>query len=121
MTVQREFEIGLQFWDTYWGFCKFVVNEISKDAYLVFLIPEVGLKLSLHSPKPPIFPDRHAHLRSHKLGIHEDIDASFFSPECWKEDVMEFWESLKCCQPSSDEDVIALRTDFLPEALTTKI
>ena len=116
LSPQREFEVIVQFGDTYWKLFKFIVNEISKDLYLIFPIPEVGLKLSIHSPKPLMFLNRHAHWSSHKLGFHEDIDFSFFSPEYLKESAMEFLESFRYCQPSSDEDVIVLQTNFLTDA-----
>ena len=116
LSSQREFEIVVQFGNTYWKLFKFIVNEISKDLYLIFPIPEVGLKLSIHSPKPLMFLNRHAHWSSHKLGFHEDIDPSFFSPEYLKESVMEYLESFRYCQPSSDEDVIVLQTNFLTDA-----
>jgi len=122
--TQREFEIGLQFGNTYWKLLKFKVNKISKDAYMIFPIPDVGLKLSIHSPKPPMFPNSHAHWGSHKLGIEEDVDASFFSPEYLKESAMEYLESFRYCQPSGDEDVLVLHnfiTDSLKqEALRSK-
>jgi len=115
LSPQREFEVIVQFGDTYWKLFKFIVNEISKDLYLIFPIPEVGLKLSIHSPKPLMSLNRHAHWSSHKLGFHEDIDFSF-SPEYLKESAMEFLESFRYCQPAGDEDVMVLRTDFLTDA-----
>ena len=120
MGLQREFEIGVQFGDTYWKLFKFVVNEISKDLYLIFPIPEVGIKLSIHLPKPPIFPNGHVHWSSHKLGFHEDIDASFLSPEYLKESALEYLEGFKYYQPSGDEDVMVLHSNFLAGAFTHK-
>jgi len=112
---QREFEVGIQFGNTYWKLFKFVVNEVSKDMYVVFLIPDVGLKLSIHSPKPPTYPTMHVHWSSHKLGIHEDIDGGIFSEKHLKESAMGFLESFRCCQPSGDEDVTVFPT-FLTDA-----
>jgi len=114
---ERVYEIGLQFGNTYWKFLKFVSNRISKDAYLILPIPDVGLKLSIHSPKPPVLSSWHAHWSSDKLEIHEDVDDSFVSPEYWKESALEFFESFKYSRPSNDEDVIVLRTNFLTDAL----
>ena len=82
---------------------------------MVFLIPDVGLKLSIHSPKPPTYPTMHVHWSSHKLGIHEDIDGGIFSEKYLKESAMGFLESFRYCQPSSDEDVTVFPT-FLSDA-----
>jgi len=81
--------------------------------YMIFPIPEVGLHLSIHSPKPPLFPNGHAHWRSHKLGIEEDVDASFFSPEYWKESAIEYLQSFKCYPHLDDEDVLVLQPNFI--------
>ena len=118
--AQKEFEIRVQFGKAYWKLFKFVVNEISKDLYLIFPIPEVGLKLSIHPPRPHIFPKGHIHWSSHKLGIHEDINAGPFSPEYLKESALEYLESFKYYQPSGDEDVMVLHSNFLAGAFTQK-
>lgn len=117
---QREYEIGLQFGNTYWKLLKFNVNKTSKDAYMIFPIPDVGLHLSIHSPKSHMFPNMHAHWRSYELNIEEDVDASFFSPEYLKESAMEYLESFRYYQPSGDEDVLVLH-NFLTEALIPRL
>lgn len=120
MSAYREFEAGVQFGNTYLKLFKFVVNEVSKDTYIVFPIPDVGLKLSIHSPKPPMLPTIHAHWSSHKLGIHEDIDASLFSEKNLQESAMEYLESFRYCQPSSDEEVTVFPS-FLTDASRKEI
>jgi hypothetical protein len=116
----KESEVGLRFGNAYWKLLKFVVNEATKDLYLVFPIPDVGLKLSIHSPKPPLLPTPHAHWNSHKLGIHEDVDADIFSESNFEELAVGFLESFRYCQPSGDEDVIVI-PNFLVDALQTQI
>ena len=76
----------------------------------------MGLKLSIHQPRPPELPLVHGHWSSDKLGIHEDVDASLFSPHYWTEYANEFLESINYFEPSSDEDIIVL-SDFFSDAL----
>ncbi len=44
-----------------------------KSNELGFGIPDVGLHLSGHMPRPPRYPYAHLHLKCDSLGIHEDI------------------------------------------------
>jgi hypothetical protein len=109
-------EIGLQFGKSYWKICKFVNNPSSKESFLILSIPDVGLHLSVHSPKPPMYPNWHLHLRSKPLDIDEVI--SEFSQDDLKELASElidgFGDSVSFCEPSSDETVTVLppMTDF---------
>ena len=121
MGAYREFEAVVQFGNAYLKLFKFVINEVSKDTYVVFPIPDVGLKLSIHSPKPPILPTIHAHWSSHKLGIHEDIDTGVLSGKYLKESAMEYLKSFRYCRPSGDEDVIVFQTNFLTDASRKEI
>ena len=75
MQTKKEFEFGVMLGKTYWKVLKFVVNTISKDAYLILPIPYAGLHWSIHSPKPPTFPNWLIHVRSRKeIGIEEKVD-----------------------------------------------
>jgi len=105
MSPQRRCEFGIQFGESYWKFFEFVVNPVSKDAYWILSIPDVALHLSIHSPKPPMYPNWHLHWKSEPLGIDEDVDDTFFSPEDWKVWAMEWLENFKYYEPSSDENV----------------
>jgi hypothetical protein len=59
-----------------------------------------------------MLPNTHVHWKSEPLDIEEDADASCFSPENLTEVAMNLLESFRYYQPSSNEDVIALQTDF---------
>jgi len=104
----KESEIGLQIGNAYLKLFKFVINEASNDLYLVLPISDVGLKLSLHSPRTPMLPTPLAHWSSHLLGIHEDIDCDFFSERTLKEFAMGFLESFRYYQPSGAENVVVI-------------
>jgi len=105
MSPQTRSEFGIQFGNFYWKFFEFKTNPASKDAYWIIPIPEVALHLSIHSPKPPRYPNWHLHWKSEPLDIDEDVDDTFFSPEDWKVWAMEWLESFKYYEPSSDENV----------------
>jgi hypothetical protein len=62
----------------------------------------------------------HGHWISHKLGIHEDVDAGLFSPQHWIEYVDRFLESFAYFQPSGDEDIIVL-SDFFSDAIKDEL
>lgn len=115
----REWEAGLQFGNAYLELFKFVVHEVSKDAYL-FLLPDLGFKLSIHQPKPPDFPTIHAHWKNTKLNFHEDIDGDIFSKKNLEETAMLFAESFRPCQLSGDEDVMVIH-NFLADAMQNEI
>lgn len=128
MTIEKILEIGIQTnKNNYWELSRVIVNRISRYAAWVLPIPDVGLKLSFHSPKPPTHPKPHLHWSSHKLGIHEDIDDRFFSPTYWKESTFGFLDSFKYCQPSSNEDFMvapigfteAFKQQFMQEVRST--
>ena len=115
MSTVREFEMGIAFGNTYWKVLKFKMYEMSKDCYFIFPIPDIGLKFSFHTPRPPYHPNSHVHIKSDKLDIHEDIDATFFSPDFLRNTAMEWIESWNFgyCQPSSDEDVMVIKTNSI--------
>lgn len=54
-------------------FLQFRKSKSSGDLYGWFGIPNVGLHISGHRPRPPLHPYIHLHLRSDPLNIHEDI------------------------------------------------
>ncbi len=105
MSPQTENEIGIQFGDSYWKLFKFVVNPVSKDAYLFIPIPDVALHLSIHSPKLPTYPNWHLHWRSEPLGIDEDVESNLFSPVDLQKWAMEWLEGFNYHEAASDEDV----------------
>jgi hypothetical protein len=105
MSPQIEREFVVQLGKSYWQLLIFVENPISKDAYWIFPIPDVPLKLSIHLPKPPMHPNLHLHWKSEPLGIHEDVYDSPLSPEDWQVWAMELLENFKFHEPSSDENV----------------
>lgn len=117
MGSQSELEIGVLLGETYWKLFKLIVNEISKNAYLV--IPHV-MKLSMHPPNPPEFPDVHVHWKDFELGIHEDIDPSFFSSEFQKELAIDLLNRFSYYPQNSGEDVIVLPTGFISDACRTE-
>ena len=82
---------------------------------MILPIPDIGLKLSIHQPRPPELPLMHGHWSSNKLGIHEDVDASIFSSEYWTEFTDKFLESLNYCTPASDENILVF-PDFVSGA-----
>ena len=100
-------EFGFQFGKSYWKLCEFVNNPSSKDSFLILSIPDVGLHLSVHSPKLPMHPNWHLHMRSEPLDIDEDIFE--FSQDDLKvlaSELLEgFRDSVSFCEPSSDETV----------------
>jgi hypothetical protein len=108
-------EIGLQFGESYWKLCKFVNNPASKDSFLILSIPDVGLHLSVHSPKLPMYPNWHLHLRSKPLNIDEVI--SEFSQDDLKtlanEMLERFRDAFNFCEPSNDETVIAFLINLI--------
>lgn len=90
MQTGEEFEIGVMLDKTYWKVLKFVVNKISKDVYLILPIPYAGLHWSIHSPKPPIFPNWCVHVRSREeLGIEEKVELEL-SPVLFQEHLTDF-------------------------------
>lgn len=122
MGPKRRLEIGFQFGSVYCRLFKFIVDEVSNELYIIPSIPDVGLHLSVHSAKPTSgFPIRHAHWKSHKLGIEEDVDLRFFSPEYWAKLLMTFQESFGRYQPSNDEEITVLQTNFLTEAMRKEV
>jgi hypothetical protein len=118
MGSQKELEIGILFGETYCKFFKFIINEITKNAYLV--IPHV-MKLSIHPPNPPRFPSWHAHWKDYENIIHEDIDSQFFSPESLKQMANDFLHSFKPYPLTSDENVIALSPDLITNAYREEV
>jgi len=108
MQTKKEFEIGVMLGKTYWKVLKFVVNKISKDAYVILPIPYAGLHWSIHSPKPPTFPNWHIHVRSRKeLGIDKQVDLEL-SPMFLRESLVNivdgFMNTFRM-RPLTDEDV----------------
>lgn len=118
MGSQSELEIGILFGKTYWKFLKFIINEISKNAYLV--IPHV-MKLSIHPPKPPKHPNTHIHWKDYELGIHEDIDSSFFTSESIEQAATDLLDSFGYYSPDNNEDVILLPTGCLSDVCRREI
>jgi hypothetical protein len=57
----------------------------------------------------------HGHWSSHKLGIHEDVDASIFSSEHWIEFADKLPESFNNSTPADDEDILVF-PDFMSGA-----
>jgi len=75
MQTRKEIEFGVMLGKTYWKVLKIVVNKVSKDVYVILPIPDAGLHWSIHSPKPPTFPNWFMHVRSRdELGIEEKVD-----------------------------------------------
>lgn len=105
MSPQTECEFGVRFGEFYWKLFKLMVNPVSKNAYCVIPIPDVALHLSIHSPKLPTYPNWHMHWRSEPLGIDEDVDGDFFSPDDWQEWAIEWIEGFKYHEAPSDENV----------------
>lgn len=118
MGSQSELEIGMLFGKIYCKFFKFIINEITKNAYLV--IPHV-MKLSIHPPNPPKFLSWHAHWKDYESKIHEDIDPQYFSPEFLKQTVNNFLHSFKPYPLTSDENVIALSPDLITSACSEEV
>src|SRR4030042_1689554 len=105
MSPRTRCEFGIQFGESYWKFFEFKTNPVSKDAYWILPIPDVALHLSIHSPKPTMYPNWHFHWRSRPLGIDEDVCGGLFSPEDWRVWATEWLENFKYYEPSSDENV----------------
>ena len=75
MQTRKELELGVLLGKTYWKVLKIVVNKVSKDMYVILPIPYAGLHWSIHSPKPPAYPNWLIHVRSREdLGIKEKVD-----------------------------------------------
>lgn len=94
---------------TYWKVLKFVVNEVSKDTYLILPIPYAGLHWSIHSPKPPTFPNWSIHVKSREeLGIEEKADLEL-SPalESLGSFAEGFMDSFRVCSVT-DEEVLVM-------------
>ena len=109
MQTRKEFEIGVMLGKTYWKVLKFVVNKISKDAYLILPIPYAGLHWSIHSPKPPTFPNWLIQVRSREeLGIEEKVDLEL-SPmlESFGTFVEGFMGSFRVCS-LTDEEILVM-------------
>jgi len=108
-TIIKEHEIGVAFEDNYWKL--FRIRETSNNLYLIPLIPQVGLHLSVHFQRA-VYPGVHVHVKSEKLGIEEDIGTEFFSEESLKRYALGF---LKCfrLRPLNDERVMVLPPKFL--------
>jgi len=105
-------EFGLQFGDIYWKIVEFVVNRTTRDAYVIFPIPDVGLHLSIHLPKPPMYPETRLHWRSNpEFGIDEEVDTDF-SDESLQELAMDFLEDFGYYQPSGDKDMMVFHNVF---------
>ena len=106
MGITRKLEIGMRSGQTNIELLKCIANSKTRDAFIVLPIPDVGFKLSMHSPRPPENPYFHAHWSSHQPHIHEDVDNSFFSTQYWINSITEFLKDSERCQPSNDEDII---------------
>lgn len=113
MRTKKEFEFGVMLGKTYWKVLKIVVNKISKDAYLILPIPYAGLHWSIHSPKPPTFPNWFIHVRSREeLGIEEKVYLEL-SPmlESLSSFVEGFMDSFRVCSPT-DEEILVMPPDL---------
>jgi hypothetical protein len=104
--ITRKLEIEMRSGQTNIELLKCIANSKTKDVLVVLPIPDVGFKLSMHSPRPPENPDFHVHWRSDQPYIHEDVDSSFFSTQYWINSITEFLNDSERCQPSSDEDIM---------------
>ncbi len=87
---------------------QFRKNKSSGDIYGWFGIPDVGLHISGHMPKPPLHPYAHLHLKSDILGIHEDIadfdptDVADYYRDFAEDFINDFYE------PEPDESITML-------------
>lgn len=109
MQTRKEIELGVMLGKNYWKVLKFVVNKISKDAYLILPIPYAGLHWSIHSPKPPTFPNWLIHVRSREeLGIEEKVDLEL-SPtlESFSSFVEGFMDSFRV-RSLTDEEILVM-------------
>lgn len=107
MSTRREFEIGVVLGRTYWKVLKFIVNRISRDAYLILPIPYAGLHWSIHPPKPPSFSDWLIHVRSREFGIEEKVDLDVSSTlESLGSFVEGFVDSCRVCTPTNEEILV---------------
>ena len=110
MQTRKEFEFGVMLGKTYWKVLKFVVNKILKDVYLILPIPYAGLHWSIHSPKPPTFPNWRIHVRSREeLGIEEKVDlklSPMFLQESLNDFVDGFIDTFRVCSPTDEEILV---------------
>lgn len=110
MQTRKELEIVVMLGKTHWKVLKFVVNKISKDMYLIFPIPYAGLHWSIHSPKPPTFPNWCVQVRSRKeLGIEEKAEfelSPIFLREYLNDFVDGFMNTFKTCSPTNEEVLV---------------
>lgn len=108
MQTSKELELGVLLGKTYWKVLKIVVNKISKDMYVILPIPYAGLHWSIHSPKPPAYPDWLIHVRSREeLGIEEKVDLDLSSTLDYLGDFVEgFMDSVKVRSLTNDEVLV---------------
>lgn len=109
MQTRKEFECGVMLGKTYWKVLKIVVNKVSKDTYVILPIPDAGLHWSIHSPKPPTFPNWHIHVRSSReLGIEEEADLELSSISSSLGNFVDgFMDAFRICSPT-DEEVLVM-------------
>ncbi len=92
---------------------QFRKNKSSGDIYGWFGIPDVGLHISSHMPRPPRFPYAHLHLKSESLGIHEDI--LDFSPNdianYYQDFAEDFVNNLSEAEPDESVTMLPLSSD----------
>ena len=108
-TTGKEHEIGVVFDDVYWKL--FRIKETPNNLYLIPLIPQVGLHLSVHLQRV-VYPSVHVHVKSEKLGIEEDIGTMFFSEESLNRYISGFLNCFRF-RPLTDERVMVLPPKFL--------
>lgn len=110
-------EIGVLIGGCYWKFLK--IKEINENLYIIFPIPEIGLHLSVHS-KNEAHPNIHAHIKSEKLGIEEDVDPWSFSETSMKLYALELLNGFRLGKPDSKE-VLVIPPFFWDRALVRNV
>ncbi len=87
---------------------QFRKSKSSGDIYGWFGIPDVGLHISGHKPRPPLHPYAHLHLKSDLLNIHEDI--LDFDPDDLVDYFLDLTEEFidNISEPEPDESVTML-------------
>lgn len=97
----------------------FKIHEDPNSFYFIFGFPEIGLHFSFHKPTSQL-PKFHAHIKSEKIGIHDDLDLpdELFSSECWNHKIQKFIDrSADWLNPDlGDEPVLLIPS--LTEALS---
>lgn len=108
MQTRKEFEFGVMLGRTYWKILKFVVNKISKDVYVILPIPYAGLHWSIHSPRPPAFPNWLVHVRSSReLGIEEKVELELSQMLSSLGSFLEgFTDTFTICPPTDEEILV---------------